>query len=62
MLYATYFTTKAEDFDIELISKGKDAVLEKLKELEVLKEIRLQLKKNIATVLEVQEMFSEKGR
>jgi DNA polymerase III catalytic subunit, PolC type len=34
--YATYFTTKAEDFDIELISKGKDAVLEKLKELEAL--------------------------
>ena len=57
--YATYFTTKAEDFDIELISKGKDAVLEKLKELEALGNKATAKEKNIATVLEVAyEMFS----
>ncbi len=57
--YATYFTTKAEDFDVELISKGKDAVLEKLKEIESLGNKATTKEKNIATVLEVAyEMFS----
>ncbi len=57
--YATYFTTKADDFDIELISKGKDAVLEKIKEIESLGNKATAKEKNIATVLEVAyEMFS----
>ena len=29
--YATYFTTKAQDFDAQLVLKGKDAVLARLK-------------------------------
>ena len=60
--YATYFTTKAEDFDVDFIIKGKEFVFSKLKELEE-KEKQLNLgnqrkkltakEKNISTVLEV---------
>lgn len=32
--YATYFTTKASDFDVELILKGKETVKNKIAELE----------------------------
>lgn len=56
--YATYFTTKAEDFDVELICKGKEAVLEKLKEIESLGNEATAKEKNMSTVLEVAyEMF-----
>ncbi len=57
--YATYFTTKSEDFDVELISRGSDAVLERLKEIEALGNKATAKEKNIATVLEVAfEMYS----
>lgn len=56
--YATYFTTKAEDFDVELICKGKEAVLEKIKEIESLGNEVTAKEKNMSTVLEVAyEMF-----
>ena len=56
--YATYFTTKAEDFDADLIVKGKDAVLRKIKELEALGNDMTAKEKNLLTVLEVAlEMF-----
>lgn len=56
--YATYFTTKAEDFDADLIVKGKDAVLRKIKELEALGNDMTAKEKNLLTVLEVaMEMF-----
>ncbi|SHJ44293.1 PolC-type DNA polymerase III [Tepidibacter formicigenes] len=57
--YATYFTTKAEDFDAELIVKGKDAVMEKIKEIEKLGNGATAKEKNMLTVLEVVvEMFA----
>ena len=31
--YATYFTVRADDFDADLISKGKDSILRKIKRL-----------------------------
>ena len=51
--YATYFTTKAEDFDVELIIKGKDAVKNAIVEVEK-KGIEATTKeKNLQTILEV---------
>ena len=56
--YATYFTTKAQDFDAQLVLKGKDAVNEKIKELESLSNNVTTKEKNLLTVLEVvQEMY-----
>ncbi|SHG93553.1 PolC-type DNA polymerase III [Tepidibacter thalassicus] len=57
--YATYFTTKAEDFDAELVVKGKDAVIDKIKEIEKLGNGATAKEKNMLTVLEVVvEMFA----
>ncbi len=57
--YATYFTTKAEDFDANLIVKGKKAVDEKIRELNNLGNNMTAKEKNLLTVLEVvQEMFA----
>ena len=57
--YATYFTTKAQDFDAHLVLKGKDTVNEKIKELEVLSNNATAKEKNLLTVLEVvQEMYA----
>ena len=57
--YATYFTTKASDFDTELILQGKEVVKEKIKELELLSNDKTAKEKNLLTVLEVVlEMYS----
>lgn len=59
--YATYFTTKAEDFDADLIVKGEGVVREKIKELEALGNQATAKEKNMLTVLEVAlEMFLRK--
>ncbi|QXM06109.1 PolC-type DNA polymerase III [Crassaminicella indica] len=51
--YATYFTTKASDFDAELVVKGKEIVKNKIKELEELGNNVTQKEKDLLTVLEV---------
>ena len=57
--YATYFTTKAHDFDAHLVLKGYEAVREKIKELEGLSNQMTAKEKNLLTVLEVvQEMYA----
>lgn len=57
--YATYFTTKAVDFDAELIVKGKETIKDKIKELEKLGNDKKVKEKNLLTVLEVAlEMYS----
>ncbi|NLX61746.1 MAG: PolC-type DNA polymerase III [Tissierellia bacterium] len=57
--YATYFTTKAQDFDAGLILKGKDVVNNKIYELEKLGNNMTAKEKNLLTVLEVvQEMYA----
>lgn len=57
--YATYFTTKAEDFDADLILKGKEAVIEKINYLEKLGNNMTAKEKNQLTVLEVAlEMYA----
>jgi len=57
--YATYFTTKAEDFDANLVIKGKQAVDNKVRELNSQGNNMTAKEKNLLTVLEVvQEMFA----
>jgi len=51
--YATYFTSKATDFDAELIVKGTDSIRSKIKELEELGNDKSAKEKNFMTVLEV---------
>ena len=57
--YATYFTTKAEDFDADLIVKGLPAIKSKIKEIEELGNDATTKEKNMLTVLEVAlEMYA----
>lgn len=57
--YATYFTTKAADFDAELIVKGQDVIRDKIKELESLGMQKTAKEKGTLTVLEVAlEMYA----
>ncbi len=51
--YATYFTTKAVDFDCELIVKGRAAIEDKIRELEAMGNDKKVKEKNLLTVLEV---------
>jgi len=51
--YATYFTTKAEDFDADFIIKGKEFIFTKLKEIEEQGNKLTAKEKNTANVLEV---------
>ncbi|WP_442952119.1 PolC-type DNA polymerase III [Peptacetobacter sp.] len=57
--YATYFTTKVEDFDADLIIKGYDAIKAKKKEIEELGNEATQKEKGMYIILEVaQEMYA----
>ena len=57
--YATYFTTKAEDFDADLIVKGLDAIKNKMEEITSLGNDATAKEKNMLTVLEVAyEMYA----
>nr|WP_300004579.1 PolC-type DNA polymerase III [Tissierella sp.] len=57
--YATYFTTKAADFDAQLILEGPLSVKKKLEELESLGNEITTKEKNLITVLEVvREMYA----
>ena len=57
--YATYFTTKAEDFDADLIVKGMDSIKQKIDEINELGNEATAKEKNMLTVLEVAlEMYA----
>ncbi|GLG00595.1 DNA polymerase III PolC-type [Alicyclobacillus hesperidum subsp. aegles] len=51
--YATYFTVRADDFDIALMTKGRDAILAKIDEIESKGNAALPKEKSFVTVLEV---------
>jgi len=56
--YSTYFSTKVEDFDSQLIAKGKFAVIDKMKELDNRTEALTKKESDLYTILEVVlEMF-----
>ncbi|MBU5306529.1 PolC-type DNA polymerase III [Clostridioides mangenotii] len=57
--YATYFTTKVEDFDSDLVVKGMDAIKGKMHEIEALGNDATTKEKSMYTVLEVAlEMYA----
>ena len=57
--YATYFTVRADEFDAELMARGKERVRSKIAELEKLGNAITAKDKNILTILEVvNEMYS----
>jgi DNA polymerase-3 subunit alpha (Gram-positive type) len=51
--YATYFTVRAEDFDVELFCKGYDAILRKLNEIEAKGFQALPKEKAMISILEM---------
>ena len=51
--YTTYFTIKVNDFDADLVIKGKDFISKKINELEKLGNGATAKEKNLLTVLEV---------
>jgi DNA polymerase-3 subunit alpha (Gram-positive type) len=56
--YATYFSNKVEDFDSQLITKGKLLVMDKMKELDSKTEAVTKKESDLYTLLEVAlEMF-----
>ncbi|CAA7602543.1 DNA-directed DNA polymerase [Acididesulfobacillus acetoxydans] len=57
--YATFFTVRADEFDLELILRGKDACRAKIKEIEGRGNEATAKEKNLVTILElVVEMYS----
>jgi DNA polymerase-3 subunit alpha (Gram-positive type) len=57
--YATYFTMKANDFDGDLICKGRSEILKRIDELSKLGNDKTAKDKNLLTVLEVSnEMYA----
>ena len=59
--YATYFTTKVEDFDAEIITKGENSILNQIKMLEEKGNDKTAKEKNIVTVLEVAYEMYKRG-
>jgi len=57
--YATYFTVRADVFDADIISKGRERIMYILKELEKKGNEASQKEKNLITILEVaNEMYA----
>ncbi len=59
--YATYFTTKVEDFDAEIITKGENSILSNIKMLEEKGNDKTAKEKNLITVLEVAYEMYKRG-
>ncbi|WP_312699064.1 PolC-type DNA polymerase III [Sedimentibacter sp.] len=59
--YATYFTTKVEDFDAEIITKGENNILSNIKALEEKGNEKTAKEKNMITVLEVAFEMYKRG-
>ena len=59
--YATYFTTKAADFDAQLILEGPNSVRRKIEEIESLGNDVTAKEKNLLTVLEVVRELYARG-
>ena len=59
--YATYFTVRATDFDAELITKGVDAVKDKMLELAAMGKNITQKDKGLITILEISFEMYKRG-
>lgn len=51
--YATYFSVRADDFDVELMAKGREAIVGRIEEIESKGNAALPKEKSLLTVLEV---------
>ncbi|SHK33020.1 PolC-type DNA polymerase III [Alicyclobacillus tolerans] len=59
--YATYFTVRADDFDVELMIKGSDAIRRRIEEIEEKGNAAQPKEKSLLTVLEVALEMVERG-
>ena len=59
--YAAYFTTKVEDFDADIITKGQNNILSTIKALEEKGNEKSAKEKNLITVLEVAYEMYKRG-
>ncbi|OEF98788.1 PolC-type DNA polymerase III [Desulfuribacillus alkaliarsenatis] len=59
--YATYFTVRADDFDIDIMIQGKDAIKAKIKEIQDKGNEASTKEKNLCTVLEVAYEMTLRG-
>lgn len=59
--YAAYFSTKVDDFDAEIISKGQNNILSTIKSLEEKGNEKTAKEKNLITVLEVAYEMYKRG-
>ncbi|MCA0754073.1 PolC-type DNA polymerase III [Paenibacillus sp. N4] len=59
--YATYFTVRADDFDLELLCQGYDAILRKLIEIEAKGFNALPKEKNMISQLEMSLEMTARG-
>jgi DNA polymerase III subunit alpha, Gram-positive type len=61
LYYAAYFTVRAEDFDIETMSRGSEAIRAKIEEINAKGLEASNKEKNLLTVLELALEMSERG-
>ncbi|MDI3257265.1 MAG: PolC-type DNA polymerase III [Kyrpidia sp.] len=59
--YATYFTVRADDFDLELVLRGSDSVLRRIEAIEAKGVQATAKEKGLLTVLEVALEMLERG-
>jgi DNA polymerase III, alpha chain, Gram-positive type len=59
--YATYFTVRADDFDLELLCQGYDAILRKLEEIEAKGFSATPKEKNMVSQLEMSLEMTARG-
>lgn len=59
--YATYFTTKVDDFDADIVTKGQNNILNAIKALEEKGNEKTAKEKNLITVLEVAYEMYKRG-
>jgi DNA polymerase III subunit alpha, Gram-positive type len=61
LYYAAYFTVRAEDFDIEAMSRGSEAIRAKIEEINAKGLEASNKEKNLLTVMELALEMSERG-
>ncbi|MCM3765730.1 PolC-type DNA polymerase III [Neobacillus niacini] len=61
LYYAAYFTVRAEDFDIETMSRGSEAIRAKIEEINAKGLEASNKEKNLLTVMELALEMSERG-
>ncbi|ETI70335.1 DNA polymerase III PolC [Neobacillus vireti LMG 21834] len=61
LYYAAYFTVRAEDFDIEAMSRGSEAIRAKIEEINAKGLETSNKEKNLLTVLELALEMTERG-